>query len=128
MTPDVAIEGPACAELPPVFCSHRGRRDRDVKFSKIVFYAAGVWGIAILTLLYFSTGTLDRVPAPPVADPMFFYGFLAVTMAFQLVFLVIGSDPVRFRPLMFPSLVEKFGFIVSMVVLFSRGRVTQTEF
>jgi len=99
-----------------------------VKFAKIVFYAAGIWGIAILTPLYFSTSTLDRVPAPPVADPMFFYGFLAVTMAFQLVFLVIGSDPVRFRPLMFPSLVEKFGFIVSMVVLFSRGRVTQTEF
>jgi hypothetical protein len=33
-----------------------------------------------------------------------------VAPAFQFVFFIVGSDPVRFRPMMVPSVLEKFGY------------------
>ncbi len=68
-----------------------------MKFSKIVFTAAGVWGIVVLTPLYFLLDVTGRHYARPTAYPQFFYGFLSVTMAWQIAFLAIGSNPARFR-------------------------------
>ena len=50
-----------------------------------------------------------------------------MTIAWQLAFLVIGSDPVRFRPLMIPSMVEKFYTVLSMAALFVQGRIALTD-
>ena len=50
-----------------------------------------------------------------------------MTLPWQLAFLLIGSDPVRFRPMMIPSIAEKFVFGLSMVVLFLQARVTLTD-
>ena len=36
---------------------------------------------------------------PPVTHPEFYYGFVGVALAFQLVFLTIASDPLKYRPL-----------------------------
>jgi hypothetical protein len=63
----------------------------------------------------------------PITYPQFYYGFLAVTMAWQIAFLVIGSDPLRFRPMMIPGMVEKFLFVLSMAVLFVQGRITLSD-
>jgi len=51
-----------------------------MRFTKIVFIAAGVWGIIVLTPLYFLLDMTGRQYAPPTAYPQFFYGFLSVTM------------------------------------------------
>jgi hypothetical protein len=59
----------------------------------------------------------------PIQYPQFFYGFMSITLAWQLAFLVIGSNPARFRPLMLPSIVEKFGYVVTLVVLYTRRRI-----
>jgi hypothetical protein len=96
-------------------------------FARRVFLGAGVWGILIVTPMYFLFDTIGRQNASPITYPQFYYGFLAVTMAWQLAFLAIGSDPVRFRPLMIPSMVEKFLFILSMAVLFVQGRVSLAD-
>ena len=64
-----------------------------MRFAKIVFIAAGVWGIVVVTPLYFLLDVTGRQYAPPTAYPQFFYGFLSVTMAWQIAFLVIGSNP-----------------------------------
>ena len=96
-------------------------------FAKIVFTAAGVWGIVVLTPLYFLIDLTGRPYAPPDAYPHFFYGFLSVAMAWQIAFLVIGSDPARFRPLMIPSMVEKLGFVVTLAVLYSRAGISAVD-
>ena len=44
-------------------------------FEKIVFIAAGVWGIVVLTPLCFLFDLTGRQYAPPTAYPQFFYGF-----------------------------------------------------
>src|SRR5678809_1085519 len=98
-----------------------------MKFAKIVFTAAGVWGIVVLTPLYFLVDLSGRRYAPPDSYPHFFYGFLSVAMAWQAAFLVIGSDPARFRPLMIPSMLEKLGFIATLAVLYSRGRIPAAD-
>ena len=98
-----------------------------MNFAKKVFLAAGVWGIAVLTPLYFLFDAIGRQHASPITYPQFFYGFLAVTMTWQFAFLVIGSDPARFRLMMIPSLLEKIGFILSMGILYAEGRVSAVD-
>ena len=73
-----------------------------MKFARVVVRIAAVWGVLVLTPLYFMANRFGDVKSP--AGAQFYFGFLAVTMAWQLAFWVIGSDPVRFRPMMLPAI------------------------
>src|ERR1043165_2977125 len=94
-----------------------------MRFAKFTFIGAGIWGIVVLVPLYWLVDISGRTYAAPADYPHFFYGFLSVAMAWQIAFLVIGSNPVRFRPLMFPSIVEKLGHVGTVAVLYSKGRI-----
>jgi hypothetical protein len=98
-----------------------------MKFAKLVFIAAGVWGIAVLVPLYWLVDVTGRQYSPPMDYPQFFYGFLSVAMAWQFAFLVIGSDPVRHRPLMIPGILEKLGHVGGVAVLYARGRIAPID-
>jgi hypothetical protein len=98
-----------------------------MRFAKIVFIGAGVWGIVVLTPLYWLVDVTGRAYPPPANHPQFFYGFLSVAMAWQLAFLVIGSNPARFWPLMFPSVVEKLGHVATVAVLYSQARIPPVD-
>ena len=92
-------------------------------FPRVVFLAAGVWGLVVLPPLYFLIDVTGRHYAAPVDYPHFFYGFLSVALAWQFAFLVIGSNPARFRPLMIPAMLEKFGHVAGVAVLYGQGRL-----
>ena len=94
-----------------------------MKFAKIVFTAAGIWGIVVLTPLYWLVDITGRRYPVPTEYPHFFYGFLAVAMAWQLAFLLIGSNPLRYRSLMPLAMVEKLGFVATLAVLYARQRI-----
>jgi hypothetical protein len=96
-------------------------------FARIVFIVAGVWGIVVVTPLYFLFDITGRQYAPPADYPHFFYGFLSVTIAWQIAFLVIGSSPARFRPLMIPSIVEKLGYVVTLAVQHGQARISAAD-
>jgi hypothetical protein len=98
-----------------------------MKFAKIVFWAGGIWGILILTIMAFLFDTVGQRTPPAVTHPEFFYGFISVAMAFQFVFLIIGSDPIRFRPIMIPSVFEKWGFAAVCGVLHAQGRMNLSQ-
>ena len=98
-----------------------------MRFAKIVFITAGVWGIVVLTPLYALLDLTGRQYAPPTAYPQFFYGFLSVAMAWQIAFLGIGSSPARFRPLMIPAIVEKLGYVATVAVLRSQARISAAD-
>ena len=97
-------------------------------FSKWVFAAAGVWGVLVVPPLYFLYDTVGRMNPPAVTHPEFYYGFLAVTMAWQFAFFVIASDPVRFRLLMLPAICEKMFYVVTLAVLLAQGRIVPSQF
>ena len=80
-------------------------------FACNIFIVAGVWGVLVLPPLFVLVDVRGRQYAPPLAYPHFFYGFLSVAMAWQIAFLWIGSDPIRFRPLMAPSILETLGHV-----------------
>ena len=64
-------------------------------FAKRVFMAAGIWGLLVVPPLFFLYDTVGRQNPPAITHPEYYYGFAAITTAWQLAFLVIASDPIR---------------------------------
>jgi hypothetical protein len=93
-----------------------------MKFSKTVFWIAGIWGLALITPLYFLFDKIGQRDPPPITHPGFFYGFVGCALAWQVAFCFIATDPVRYRPLMIPSVLEKATFAIALATLFSQGR------
>ena len=98
-----------------------------MKFAKIVFWAAGIWGVLVLTPLYFMFDLIGRQDQPPITHPAFYYGFVGVGLAWQIAFLIIAANPVRFRPLMIACMVEKFSYGAALTVLFLQHRLHASD-
>jgi vacuolar-type H+-ATPase subunit I/STV1 len=98
-----------------------------LKFAKIVFLVAGVWGLLVLTPLYFMFDLIGQKDPPPITHPGFFYGFAGLGLAWQLAFIVISRDPIRYRLMMLPSIVEKFSYAIAIVVLVLQHRTRPTD-
>jgi hypothetical protein len=94
-----------------------------MKFAKVVFWVAGIWGLLVITPLYFLFDVIGRQDPPPITHPGFYYGFAGLGLAWQIAFLVIARDPVRFRLMMIPSIVEKFSWAIAVGVLVMQGRM-----
>ena len=98
-----------------------------MKFAKVVFWISGIWGVLILTPLYFMFNVIGRQDPPVITHPGFYYGFVAVGLPWQAVFLLIAQDPVRFRLMMIPSMIEKFGYGASLLVLYLQRRLHASD-
>jgi hypothetical protein len=98
-----------------------------MRFASIVFTVAGIWGLVVVTPLFFLVDITGRAYLPPTVHPQFFYGFLTVTIAWQIAFLVIARDPVRFRPLMVACVVEKLGYVVVLAILSAQARIAADD-
>jgi hypothetical protein len=94
-----------------------------MKFARVVFLIAGVWGFLILTPLYFTFDLVGRTYPPPITHPDLYYGFVGVTLVWQIAFLIIATNPVRHRPIMLAAILEKLMYIVTMTVLYLRGQL-----
>jgi hypothetical protein len=99
------------------------RRKAAVKFAKLVFWTAAIWGVLIITPLYFMFDLIGRNDPPPVTHPGFFYGFVGAALTWQIVFFLIARDPLRHRLLMIPSVVEKFTYGIAVGLLVMQGRM-----
>lgn len=98
-----------------------------MKFAKVVFGVAGIWGLLVITPLYFLFDLIGRNDPPAITHPGFYYGFAGLGLAWQIAFLFIARDPVRLRPMMIPSMVEKFSFGIAVVVLVTQGRMHASD-
>jgi hypothetical protein len=95
-----------------------------MKFARRLFLIAGLYGLVVLLPQYFLEGKTGRDFPPPITHPEYYYGFIGVAVAWQVLFLIISRDPVRYRAMMIPSVLEKATFGVAAVILFLTGRVT----
>lgn len=98
-----------------------------MKFAKGVYWVAGIWGILVITPLYFMFDLIGRNDPPTITHPGFYYGFAGLALAWQIAFLVIARDPVRLRPMMIPSMVEKFSYGIAVVTLVMQGRMHKSD-
>ena len=87
-----------------------------------IFRWAGIYGLVVLVPTLFTEMQFGRDNPPPVTHPEFYYGFATVALAWQVAFLVIGTDPPRYRPLMPAAVLEKLGYAVAIACLLALGR------
>ena len=95
---------------------------------RTVFAVAGVYGLLTMLPLYGLEARIARDAPPAITHPEYFYGFVGVTVAWQLVFLLVARSPARLRPVMPAAVVEKLGFGVPAVLLYVQGRIARTVF
>lgn len=89
-----------------------------------IFWLAGIYGLLVIAPLYFLEGQVGSDHPAGLTHPEFFYGFVGVTLAWQVVFLMIGSDPIRYRPLMIvAALLEKFPYTIAVLILWGQSRL-----
>lgn len=79
------------------------------------FRGAAVFGLVALLPQY-------ALPQPAGAE-LVAYGFIGTAAAFQLIFWLIGGNPIHYRALMLPSVAEKLAFGVPAIALFANGKV-----
>jgi hypothetical protein len=94
-----------------------------MKFAKIVFRIAAIWGFLIVAPLYFIFDLIGKKDPPPITHPAFYYGFVGVALVWQVAFLIIASDPIRFRPLMIAAILEKLVYSIPVIILVSQKRM-----
>jgi len=80
-----------------------------MNFARRVFFWSGVYGLIVLLPQYFLEAKTGRDFPPAITHPEFFYGFIGVGLAWQVLFLIIAQDPVRYRPVMLCGALEKVG-------------------
>ena len=95
-----------------------------MKFAKVVFLIAGIYGLLVLLPQYFLEAYTGRTYPPPITHPEYYYGFIGVAVAWQVLFLILAREPVRFRPMMIPAVLEKLGFGVVAVILYLQHRLS----
>jgi hypothetical protein len=98
-----------------------------VRVVRWLFRGAAIYGLILLLPLYFHE-TTAAAPAARLIAPEFFYGFIGAAGSFQLIYWLIGGDPVRYRPLMPVAVIAKLSFWIPVAILWATGRTATSTF
>jgi len=94
-----------------------------MKFAKRLFFIAAIYGVVGLVPQYFMEAKNGSDYPPAINHPEYYYGFIGVALAWQVLFFLIARDPVRYRLAMLPGALEKIGFGGAAVALYMQGRL-----
>lgn len=90
-----------------------------MRFARWVFRVAGIYGIVVVAPMFF----LESQMAPGAVHPVFFYAWVSLDLMWQILFLVLSIDPIRYRPMMLVSVLEKASAVIVIPWLYVAGRV-----
>ncbi|MEO9635993.1 MAG: hypothetical protein ABJF89_12355 [Parasphingorhabdus sp.] len=85
-----------------------------MKFVRTIFLLAAAWGFFALVPGLF---------AEPGPRPEYYYGFVGLALVFQLIFVMIAIDPLRYRMLVPIAILEKLSFFLPVSILYLQGRM-----
>ena len=97
-----------------------------MKVVRIIFGLAAIWGFIALIPGFFGEASFNAATPPAITHPEFYYGFYGVALVFQLIFVMIAVDPLRYRPLIGIAILEKLGFFLPSMLLHSEGRLAES--
>lgn len=95
-----------------------------MRFAKSTFLIAGIYGLVVLLPQYLLEAKNGRDFPPAITHPEYYYGFIGIAVAWQIAFLLMARNPMRYRPVMIPAIIEKASFAIAVGVLFARNRVS----
>lgn len=95
-----------------------------MKFAKWNFLIAGIFGLLVIIPLAFSEKMIEQIMPPGVDHPEFFYGFVFLNICWQILYLFISTDPVRYRVMMIPAFLAKASGAVALTWLYLQGRTS----
>ena len=99
-----------------------------MKFAKVVFWIAGVWGVLVITPMFFLKKAVEsQAPRAALTHPEFYYGFATAVLMWQVSFFIIARDPARYRALMIPPALAKFGYAAIVTLLYRNGELIGTQ-
>jgi hypothetical protein len=93
-----------------------------MKFATYLFRIAGAYGLLVTFPLYFMEQKMGIDYPPPINHAENYYAFIGVTVAWQILFLVIARDPLRYRTIMLVCFLEKMSLVPAFLILFPQGR------
>ncbi len=95
-----------------------------MRFARWVFAICGIYGIIALAPLYFMETKLGRPDYPPaITHPrVLLRDHRRGAGLASRRFLVISTDPARYRPIMLTGVLEKLGYGVPAFILYFQGR------
>lgn len=99
-----------------------------MRFAKWVYAIAGIYGLIIMLPLYFAEARIGIADPPPITHPEYFYGFIGVTVAWQLAFLLIAWRPEQYRLFMLAGIAEKALYGAAAVTLALHQRISSPVF
>ena len=95
------------------------------RLTRYFFYLTGGIGMGMVAPLYFFEKEISKILPPASTHPVYFYGFLGVTFAWQLAYALIGTDPQRYRWLMVIAALAKLSFATAVFALFLDQRISK---
>lgn len=93
-------------------------------FARRLYLIAGIYGLVVMAPQYFLEEMTGREYPPPITHPEFYYGFIGVTLAWQVLFILLARDPVRYRAMMVPAFLEKMSWAIAVIVLYAQHRAS----
>ena len=97
-----------------------------MRFSKTIFLIAAIYGLIVPAPGFFAEKRFGAQFPPAITHPEFYYGFFGVALAWQVAFLIISGDPLRFRAIIPAAILEKLGYTIATAALFAAGRLNPT--
>ena len=89
-----------------------------MKLAKWIFLIAGIVGLLSTIPLAFAEKVME------VKQPEFYYGFVFLDICWQVLYLFLSSNPVRYRPMMIPAFLAKGSGTIALAWLYLLERVS----
>ena len=96
------------------------------RFARRVFTVAGLYGFITVAPLYLMEQVIALESPPAITHPEYFYGFIGVTLAWQILFLRVGRDPLMVRAIIPIAVVEKLAFGMPAILLYAQHRLVRS--
>lgn len=88
-----------------------------MRLARWIFLIAGIWGMLVLLPLLFA----ERLVG--VLQPELYYGFVCLNICWQVAYLLIATEPGRYRPMMLAAILAKGSAFVALTWLYLLERV-----